>query len=207
MPAATSAPNAITRMTSVIGSESWPAFARSSANAVSTASSALASPNSPMKNSGWTCWRRRLGRGPGRSCPRRRRRRRGSRTRRAPRARSSRSGPRSPGRAASARSGRRPSVSIRATTSSITAANAGSVTRSESLWMRTLSPAGCLKPASRILSIRPDSPGPARSGRSTSCRPSRRARRRRRRTRASRTSRSSSGRRSSDPSGPPGCAS
>ena len=30
----------------------------------------------------------------------------------------------------------------------------------ERLWIRTLSPAGCLKPASRILSMRPDSPGP-----------------------------------------------
>src|SRR5262245_14012904 len=47
-----------------------------------------------------------------------------------------------------------------AMTSSIAAVKAGSVTRREGLWMRTASPAGCLKPASRILSIRPDSPGP-----------------------------------------------
>ena len=39
-------------MISVIGRESSPAFSRSSAYAVSTASTALASPNSPMKNSG-----------------------------------------------------------------------------------------------------------------------------------------------------------
>ena len=39
--------------------------------------------------------------------------------------------------------------------------NAGSLVLSDLLWMRTVSPAGCLKPASRILSARPDSPGPA----------------------------------------------
>jgi hypothetical protein len=38
---------------------------------------------------------------------------------------------------------------------------AGSATTSERLWIRTFSPAGCLKPAFRILSARPDSPGPA----------------------------------------------
>jgi hypothetical protein len=52
----------------------------------------------------------------------------------------------------------------RATTSSIAAVKAGSLGRSERLWIRTLSPAGCLKPASRIRSARPDSPGPAVTG-------------------------------------------
>ena len=37
----------------------------------------------------------------------------------------------------------------------------GSPARAVELWIRMLSAAGCLKPASRILSIRPDSPGPA----------------------------------------------
>ena len=45
MPAATSAPNATTRIASVTGSENNPAFSRSSANAVSIPFSALASPN------------------------------------------------------------------------------------------------------------------------------------------------------------------
>ena len=55
MPAATSAPNATTRMISVIGSENSPAFSRSSANTVSNALTALALPNSPMKSCGWAC--------------------------------------------------------------------------------------------------------------------------------------------------------
>ena len=37
-------------------------------------------------------------------------------------------------------------------------------TRCERLWIKTLSAAGCSKPASRIRSIRPDSPGPAEFG-------------------------------------------
>ena len=53
MPAATSAPNVITRMTRVTGSESSPAFPRSSAYAVSSPFCALASPNSPMNRAGW----------------------------------------------------------------------------------------------------------------------------------------------------------
>ena len=52
----------------------------------------------------------------------------------------------------------------RATTSLTAAANAGVPACSERFWIRTLSPAGCLKPASRILSIRPDSPGPLAFG-------------------------------------------
>ncbi len=46
------------------------------------------------------------------------------------------------------------------TTSWIAAAKAGSFARSERLWIRTFSVAGCLKPSFRILSIRPDWPGP-----------------------------------------------
>jgi hypothetical protein len=53
MPAATSAPNATTRMISVSGMENTPALLRSFANAVSTAFAALAPPNSPMKKAGW----------------------------------------------------------------------------------------------------------------------------------------------------------
>jgi hypothetical protein len=50
-----------------------------------------------------------------------------------------------------------------ATTSVIAALKAGSVVLSSVLWTRTFSPAGCWNPASRILSIRPDSPGPGAS--------------------------------------------
>src|SRR5437588_5747746 len=53
MPAATSAPNATTRMISVSGMENTPALLRSFAKAVSTALAALASPNSPTKKAGW----------------------------------------------------------------------------------------------------------------------------------------------------------
>ena len=87
--------------------------------------------------------------------------RRGSRTRRVPRARSRRSGRCSPGSSGDCTFWTTSSAETPATTSSIAALNAGSLVRSESLWTRTLSPAGCLKPASRILSMRPDSPGPA----------------------------------------------
>ena len=52
------------------------------------------------------------------------------------------------------------SPSSRAAVSSIAAANSGSLAVSVSLWMRTVSPAGCLKPASRIWSARLDSPAP-----------------------------------------------
>ena len=138
-----------------------PAFARSSAYAVSTALTALASPNSPMKKLGWArCSGGDAGRGRGRSCRPPCPCRRGSGTRRGPRARPSRSGRRCRERAASGRSGRRATFETRATTSSIAALKAGSLASSEGLWIRTLSPAGCLKPASRILSMRPDSPGP-----------------------------------------------
>ena len=54
MPAADQAPNATTRMMSVTGSESSPAFSRSSRTPWS-ASTVLASPNSPMKSCGWSC--------------------------------------------------------------------------------------------------------------------------------------------------------
>ena len=56
------------------------------------------------------------------------------------------------------------SFEILATTSATPALKAGSVADSERLWTRTLSSAGFLKPASRILSIRPDSPGPGLFG-------------------------------------------
>ena len=42
-------------MISVIGSESSPALPRSSPYAVSTAFTALASPNSPIEEPGWAC--------------------------------------------------------------------------------------------------------------------------------------------------------
>ncbi len=47
MPAATSAPKATTRITSVIGSDSVSAFLKSSSNALDSALLALASPNWP----------------------------------------------------------------------------------------------------------------------------------------------------------------
>ena len=56
------------------------------------------------------------------------------------------------------------SFEILATTSATPALKAGSVADSDRLWTRTLSSAGFLKPASRILSIRPDSPGPGLFG-------------------------------------------
>ena len=43
------------------------------------------------------------------------------------------------------------------------ALNNGSLARSVELCIRTFSPAGCGNPASRILSMRPDSPGPGAS--------------------------------------------
>ena len=55
-PAATSAPNATTRISSVIGSERNSAFLKSSSNALLMASSALASPNWPTKTSGFAFW-------------------------------------------------------------------------------------------------------------------------------------------------------
>ena len=89
----------------------------------------------------------------------------------------------------------------RATTSVTAASKAGVPARAERLRIRTLSSAGCLKPSSRILSMRPDSPGPGALGSALLTpiavpRPKRRSR-----TRASRRSPSSSARRSSDPCG------
>ena len=51
-PAATSAPNASSRITSVIGSEIVSAFLRSSSNIFETALPVLASPNCSMRSSG-----------------------------------------------------------------------------------------------------------------------------------------------------------
>ena len=47
-----------------------------------------------------------------------------------------------------------------ATTARTVLWKAGSEAVSVRLWIRTASPAGCLKSSYRILSIRPDSPGP-----------------------------------------------
>src|SRR5204863_8708495 len=52
----------------------------------------------------------------------------------------------------------------RATTSLTAESKAGAPARAERLWISTLSLAGNLNPASRILPIRPDSPGPALVG-------------------------------------------
>src|SRR5580765_5072848 len=52
------------------------------------------------------------------------------------------------------------SVETRSTTSRTAAVKAGSPTRAERLWIRTISPAGCWTPSSRIFCMRPDSPGP-----------------------------------------------
>ncbi len=141
-------------MISVSGIESAPAFARSFPYAVSTPFCALASPNSPIVKPGWA-----------RCAP----------------ATASRTGwilsaalvlsPRI-WKSTSAAC-RFPEIAPRRTccatvsfetapiTSSITAAKATSPTRAERLSIRTLSCAGCLKPASRILSMRPDWPVPA----------------------------------------------
>ena len=161
MPAATSAPNASTRMISVIGSESSPAFPRSSPYAVSTSFCALASPNSPMKK------------------PRMGLLRGGDAVEdrvdlvdrlvlvAADLELDERGVPVLRDLAGVAGSERRADVldvgdlrDAARRRRAIAAVKAGSVARSERLWMRTLSPAGCLKPASRILSMRPDSPGP-----------------------------------------------
>ena len=55
-PAATSAPNASSRMTIVIGSEIVSAFLRSSSNIFETALPVLASPNCSMRSSGCAFW-------------------------------------------------------------------------------------------------------------------------------------------------------
>ena len=160
MPAATRAPKAITRMISVIGSESMPGLAEVVLERPLDPLLALASPNSPMVKPGWACWAAATPATTGSIL-------------------STASVPRAPDpeldqhrvpvlRDLAGVSGRerRPDVLDdracrrgRATTSSIAASNAA-VPAQASLWMRTLSPAGCLKPASRILSMRPDSPGP-----------------------------------------------
>ncbi len=54
-PAATSAPKATTRITSVTGSERNSALRKSSSKAFDSALSALASPNSSTRSSGWRC--------------------------------------------------------------------------------------------------------------------------------------------------------
>ena len=53
MPAATSAPNAMSRMISVIGTESVPRLAEILPERAVIAFGALASPISPMKKPGW----------------------------------------------------------------------------------------------------------------------------------------------------------
>ena len=55
MPAATRAPNAITRMISVIGTEVTSALAKSSENALPSALLALAPPNSSTRSCGFWC--------------------------------------------------------------------------------------------------------------------------------------------------------
>ena len=54
-PAATSAPNATSRMSSVIGSDSVSARLKSSSKAFDSALSALAEPNCSMRSSGCAC--------------------------------------------------------------------------------------------------------------------------------------------------------
>ena len=163
IPAATSVPKATRRMTSVTGSDSSPALPRSSPYAVTRASTLLASPNSPMKSCGCAF------------CSS------STRSRTGPIRSTAVSGsPRiwSPTRAAcpfgaicplfaGARGERTcwtaSSFEIAATTSWTAARNSGSLVRRVELWTRMLSPAGCGNPASRILSMRPDSPGPGAS--------------------------------------------
>ncbi len=153
IPAATSAPNVTSRMRSVIGSESIPALPSPCRTWSATAFWALASPISPMKKSGWAAWAASRRGGPARSCPAALSCSPRSRSRRARRARPSRpSATRSAGRSAPWRCGRgvlHGGVECWRTGAAV------------ALWMRHLAPRG-LNPASRILSIRPDSPGAGR---------------------------------------------
>ena len=158
MPAATSAPNAITRITIVTGSESSPARSRSLLNLSSTCFSAL-TPNSSIRREGCAAAD-------------------------APTAFITGS-IRSTAVSASPRRSRFtiaewPSAETwpgfpaayglwtlvtteiaesRRTTSATAARNAGSSALRARLWTSTVSPAGCLKPSSRIRAARPDSPG------------------------------------------------
>ena len=157
IPAATSAPNAATRMISVSGIEYTPALFRSSANALSTPFAALAPPNSPTKNEGWAFPASPTLVSTGSSLS--------AAVSLSPlMSKSISTAWRSPAIFGACTFRTTATFDRRATTSSTAAAKAGVPVCSERFWIRTLSPAGCLKPASRILSIRPDSPGPLAFG-------------------------------------------
>ena len=160
MPAATRLPNTITRMMSVTGSDSMPAFARSSRKAPSICLSVLASPNSPTKNCGFASWTSATAATTGSIFV--------AASVESPRMSKSTSAARPLGAiwpAFPASRGELTFVTIAnfetfATTSAIMARKAGSLAWSVWLCTSTVSPAGCLKPASRILAARPDSPTP-----------------------------------------------
>ena len=143
------------------GTENTPARSRSSAKRLSTALAELASPNSPMKSPGWALLRLVDGLQD-----------RGDLVarvdplaadveldeRRAPVLRDLAGIGRR--RAASGRPGRPRSSRHARRRPRPRPSKAGVARLRERLWIRTLSPAGCLNPASRIRSMRPDSPGP-----------------------------------------------
>ncbi len=159
MPAATSAPKTTMRMMSVTGMDSSPAFLRSSRKAASISFSPL-TPKEPMNTSGLAAFASPtaamtgsifvrassgspvISKSMSAACP---------------------AWPTWP--AFSGSSGDWTSVTTSTAetlviTSSTAAVNAGSLTVSVSLWMSTLSPAGCTNSSWRSLSIRPDSPTP-----------------------------------------------
>src|SRR5580765_8532676 len=144
-------------MISVSGIEYTPALLRSSAKALSTPFAALAPPNSPTKNEGWAFPASAMLVSTGSSLS--------AAVFLSPlMSKSISTAWRSPAIFGAWTLRTTATFDRRATTSSIAAAKAGVPVCSERFWIRTLSPAGCLKPASRILSIRPDSPGPLAFG-------------------------------------------
>ena len=159
MPAATRAPKASTRTTSVTGSESMPARSRSLPTAFVISSSAVVSPKPPTKRSGLAALAFSTARTIGAILS--------SAASGSPRMSNRTTAERPSAEICSAlpgSSGLRILVATfvvetRATTSSTAAAKVGLFTVSVSLWTRTLSSAGETKPSSRIVAIRPDSPG------------------------------------------------
>ena len=160
MPAATRLPKTTTRMISVTGSESMPAFARSSRKAPSICLSVLASPNSPTKYPGFARWMSAIASTTGLIFD--------GASIASPLISKSTSAARPfgeiwaslPVSVGERTFSTKPNAETFATTSATTALNAGSFASTVWLWISTVSPAGCWKPASRIRSARPDSPTP-----------------------------------------------
>src|SRR5918995_3358075 len=159
IPAATTAPKATSRMISVTGTENSPAFFRSSVNVANSAFSVL-SPNEPTKKSGCafctSATRATTGsilstassEGPRISI------------RTSAECLSAEMNPLFPGSYGDFTFATASSSETPVMTAWTAALKAGSLAVSERLWIRTSSPAGCLKSSYRIVSARPDSPGP-----------------------------------------------